>query len=459
MKKVKVNLTPMMASRLAKEASIEISLKLQEFACKAGEMLFELNGRTIMKPFETFAVPLQITDEAGEVPFEKVEENRGYILAWMYKPLRDTKGEIQVHYTLALKPVGVNPCFDFGFEEGGIDGAGMTSMPAFAEESAKEQYDYTLTWDLSKMMENATAAWAFGPGTCHKVAFGGLLQQTFYAAGELNAVRFGRFGYYWFSGREMLQPAMDAARIFDYESEFFEDAEDPYNIFIRKTVGSERAGGTAYTRSYMCVYSEGNDLSPDWLFFLYAHEMVHNWVHLSDSPFGTCTWYVEGMAEFYSSVLPFRAGIASKEQLLKEINKRAQQYYQNPRNQVPNAEVGKHLMKDPEMTRVPYGRGFFYLTHADAMIRRATSGEKSLDDVVKALNKRYAEDKTLQNEAWIEEYGRYVGEKTAREEYEAMAQGKAVEPECDCYGGAVRKVKTEGVMRESGEKCVLWQFE
>ena len=459
MKQVDVCLKPVMTARDAKEAKIRVALTLRDFAMEAGQMLFELNGRTIMKPFETFAEPICVTDGMGEVPFEKVEENRGYILAWMYKPLRKTEGAIEITYTLALRPVGVNPCFDLGFEEGGIDGSGMTSMPSFAGEFSREQYAYTLSWDLSAMMENATAAWAFGPGTCRKVGGGGLLQQTFYAAGELNAVRFGRFGYYWFSGREMLQPAMDAARIFDYESEFFEDAEDPYNIFIRKTVGSERAGGTAYTRSYMCVYSEGNDLSPDWLFFLYAHEMVHNWVHLSDNPFGTCTWYVEGMAEYYSAVLPFRAGIASKEQLLKEINKRAQQFYQNPRNRIPNAEVGKHLMKDPEMTRVPYGRGFFYLTHADAMIRRATNGEKSLDDVVKALNKRFAEDPTLQNEAWIEEYGRFVGEETAREEYEAMAGGQAIEPECDCFGGAVRKVKKEGTVRESGETCTLWQFE
>jgi len=458
MKQVDVLLKPVMASKDAEAASIEIALVLKEFAPEAGVPLFELNGRTIMKPFEAFAEPIRICDEAGEVPYERTEENRGYILAWLYKPLRKTEGEIRIRYALDLKRAGVNPCFDLGFEEGGIEGSGMTSMPSFAEEYAKEQYAYTLSWDLSAMMDGATAAWAFGPGTCRKVSGGGLLQQTFYAAGLLNAVRFGRFGYYWFSGREMLQPAMDAARIFDYESGFFEDEEDPYNIFVRKTVGSDRAGGTAYTRSYMCVYSEGNDLSPDWLFFLFAHEMVHNWVHLSDTPFGTCTWYVEGMAEFYSSVLPFRAGIASKQQLLKEINKRAQQYYQNPRNTVPNREVGKHLMKDPEMTRVPYGRGFFYLTHADAMIRRATGGEKSLDDVVKVLNRRFAEDKTLQNEAWIEEYGRYVGEETARKEYEAMAEGAAIEPECDCYGGAVQKVKTEGVMRESGEACTLWQF-
>ena len=48
MKKVKVNLTPMMASRLAKEASIEISLKLQEFAFK---LCSNKKARQIAEPF------------------------------------------------------------------------------------------------------------------------------------------------------------------------------------------------------------------------------------------------------------------------------------------------------------------------------------------------------------------------------------------------------------------------
>ena len=56
---------------------------------------------------------------------------------------------------------------------------------------------------------------------------------------------------------------------------------------------------------------------------------MHNWVTLLDEPFGTCTWYVEGMAEFYCLVLPWRFGLASREELLEQLNDRAEQYYEN----------------------------------------------------------------------------------------------------------------------------------
>ena len=48
-------------------------------------------------------------------------------------------------------------------------------------------------------------------------------------------------------------------------------------------------------------------------------------------------------------------------------------------------EAGGNLMSDSEMTRIPYGRGFFYLMHADGMIRKATHGKHTLDDVMQRL--------------------------------------------------------------------------
>lgn len=106
------------------------------------------------------------------------------------------------------------------------------------------------------------------------------------------------------------------------------------------------------------------------------------------------------------------------------------------------------------MTKVPYGRGFFYLTAADAAIRRSSRGERCLDDVMRAISASAPPDG---NEAWIREYGRYVGEENARREYEFLRDGGVVDPAADCFPGiGVRRI--EGHTRGSGEECPLWEF-
>ena len=63
---------------------------------------------------------------------------------------------------------------------------------------------------------------------------------------------------------------------------------------------------------------------------LLAHEMVHNWPHLNDNPYGVTTWYAEGTAEYYSIMIPLRNGLITAAEALAEIQKRTDAYYTNP---------------------------------------------------------------------------------------------------------------------------------
>jgi predicted metalloprotease with PDZ domain len=186
---------------------------------------------------------------------------------------------------------------------------------------------------------------------------------------------------------------------------------------------------------------------------------VHNWISLNDTPFGTCTWYVEGMAEFYSAVVPWRMGIVTKEELLAELNKRASQFYENPYIHTPNEVLGRNLMSNKEMTRVPYGRGFFYMTHADAEIRKATQGEKCLDDVMQEIRAMFKRDPQLQNDAWLCAYGKIVGREQAEAELANLQNGGEIIPQAECFGGEIQACETCGIQRESGAACRMWRFE
>ena len=466
---VRVLLTPSWDGEKITELRVEIVTDLK---AAAGKTLFHINLETIFKPFTELTEPIRVYDRKGELDLAVRNLRKPPMRLAEYVPERSSESELRITYGLKLAPAGKNPVFDLGYEPGGMNGSGMTFMPAFHPsgvsldeeesygESVKGDLDYTLEWNLDALPGRAIGAWSFGEGKVSVQGDGSLLTQTFYAAGLLDSIRLGNFGYYWFPNPKITASAMDTSRIFEGESAFFSDDGRPYTIFARHTADttSERAGGTALERSYMYLYLNDAQIDPVWLKFLFAHEMVHNWIHLSDEPFGTCTWYVEGMAEYYSAVLPLRFGLATPEELTGQLNKRARDYYENPARNCTNEECGQGLMADKDKTRVPYGRGFFYLTHADAAIRRTTGGEKCLDDVMRALNERWKTDSTLGNEAWIEEYGKYVGEETAREEYIFFRDGGVVTPEADCFHGAVTLHREEGRERGSGKACILWQW-
>ena len=451
MKEIYVNIQPSL-----EEKKVSVSIHMDGMSVKKGEMVFAIETRIIMKKFIELDAPMSVTDDLGEIPCTLENTTMmQYVDVEKHMASRDTVGSISISYTGSLQPVGVNPVFDYGYEDVCINGSGHCFLPDFPE----GKYMYHLRWNLSKMPAESIGVWSYGEGNIDRMGSEQELTLTYYDAGLLSRVKMGRFGYYWAENEAMLDAAVHASKLFNYESKFFRDADLPYNIFVRHNANPNgHTGGTALTRSYACLYSDGNDISAKALDNLFAHEMVHNWVTLNDEPFGTCTWYVEGMAEYYCCKLTYKLGLASLEDTLKQFNSRAEGYFQNPRRKIENAEIGKHLMADPEMTRVPYGRGFFYFTHADTMIRRATGNEKCLDDLVLTLNERYKADHKCANETWVEEYGKYVGQEVAQKEYDDMSSGKPFAPELTYLEGKAVIEEVPGTERETNEPCTVYRY-
>ena len=419
-----------------------------DIAAEKDSPLFRIQRQSIDKPFLPLSEPFETWDGAGPVPGEWAEAEEGAMTYGIFIPARDGDGGFTLTYRVTPGPAGRNPVLDLGQEPGGITGSGMTFLPAFF---TGEEIDFTLRWDLCRMPEGSSGAWSYGE-RCRE---GGdkTLTDTFYACGMLDSVRAGNFRYYWLRSDALLDTALTGAKLFREEARFFGDGGAPYTIFARRVPFPVHPGGTAEERSYLFLYQSPEQLD-DSLTFLFAHEMVHNWISVPDEPYGTATWYVEGMAEFYSTVLPWRAGLVSGEALCRELNSRARDYWENPAVGVPNLTLGENFLSDPEMTKVPYGRGFFYLTAADAAIRRVSGGERCLDDVMRAVSASAPPDG---NEAWIREYGRYVGEEAARREYGFLRDGGVVVPAADCFPGiGVRRIP--GHTRGTGAECELWEF-
>ena len=415
--------------------------------------LFSLYKRVTNKTFVDINDTMEIRDENGPLPYRIETETPMHAEMHHYKAKRTPSGMLTITYTADLKQAGSNPCFDLGIEPGGITGSGMTFLPLFAG----GPYNLTVDWDLSQMPQGSQGVWTYGSGRATVTGPPSMLTEAFYCAGHVKSVVSDRFAFYWLAYQDYNFTEIAAWNRDTYTvlSRFFQDGNGQYSIFIRRAK-DEKQGGTALGRSYMMICPD--DQQPVMNKFLFAHEMIHSWVHLADEPFGTCTWYVEGMAEYYSAALLWRNALVSRAELAAEMNKRAEQYYENPHIRITNEEAGTQLFADPDITRIPYGRGMFYLLGIDAAIRKAMQDTQSLDDVLFSMIARYRQNPKTGNREWLEEITFILGN-DGKIAFEQMRAGEPIIPADDCFQHALRPYKITGTIRGTQEPCELWQFD
>ena len=273
----------------------------------------------------------------------------------------------------------------------------------------------------------------WGEGDCALEGTLEKLRQCYFAFGDVKKITEGDFGYYWLS-----EPTFDVQELADYTKKlfgkmqvFFHDDQHAYRIFMRKDP-FHHSGGTALMRSYMFGWNDTEPVSVREKQNILAHEMVHNWPQLNDNPYGTSSWYSEGTAEYYSCMLPFRAGLIDREALLKEIQKRTTAYYTNPTRHLENLAAAKICWQDRRAQRLPYGRGIFFLANTDVKLRQATDNRVCIDDVVLAIQEKDRAGVTLGNEVFLETV-QELGGIDVRDDWETMRTGGHIVPLEDAF--------------------------
>ena len=392
---------------------------------------------------------LGFCDNVGAIPVCFEDISRPPRVIRKIRANRDTDGRISIRYGCNFKPARRNPILDMGIERNGTMGAGENFLPSFN----REKINLNIGFDISDLPENCSYVWTYG-GSGHFKVKGDVLSSSYFCVGKINRCENGNFGYYWLDDTvDLSETAAMAEKIFSHFSVFFGDTDGPYRIFARCRETSV-CGGTAADRSYAYIYAPEMHPSKEDLKLLFAHEIVHNWTTMSDIPYGICTWYQEGIADLYSTLLLYRNGMLTRDELLIDLNSKSRQYYENPCVSLPNDQLGKLLFKDLEATTVPYGRGFLYLLSVDYDIRMATDGKKTLDDIVKKLLSINKPD----NEVWLSELKK-IGLADARAKFDRMCSGEIIAPVLSCFDGAdIEITQTHSVRRRTGEECTVWEF-
>src|SRR5690554_4099369 len=233
-------------------------------------------------------------------------------------------------------------------------------------------------------------------------------------------------------------------------AEFHGQPDASYRVFIRSNPHAG-GGGTGFIDSFAFSWGIDDDSPEEGPLMLLSHEIAHNWTRLNgeDEAHALTAWYTEGTAEYYKVVMAHRAGLLDRTGVLETINDMAEGYYSNPYVAEDNAKVGELFWQDGLAQRVPYGRGFMYLSNADAKIRAASEGASGLDTLVLQINALQALDERVGNARWQELLADYIGA-SAYSAHEAMVNGELIVPHPQAWGPCFAPYETQVRIFELG---------
>ena len=404
------------------------------------------NVDTVAKTLKNF----EATDANGVLPMEvKDGPDDSPVSFRNWIPKREVGGTLIVRYRAPISTIPAKrsgPPFDLRTEGGGFSGAGNTFLLTPVE---SEHYGLTIRWDLTALGDFAFGCSSFGDGDIKLSEPGAaaMLDRAYFMAGPMHRypekTAANAFSSIWL-GSPVFDPHPLMAwseKLHTYYRNFFKtESIKPYRVFLRYNPINP-GGGVGCYNSFVATFDEKT--KAENLELLLAHEMFHTFAPRLDggsaNRLGPTQWFDEGLAIFYQRLLPLRAGLIEPAEFLEDLNETAARYYTNTLNTTPNDQIAPRFWEDTRIRVLPYDRGSMYMAVVNDRIRKASSGKRSLDDIVLTLLDR--EKKGLENctEVWIDLITNELG-LAAKEEFEGMLGGAVMLPESDAFGPCFKRV-------------------
>jgi predicted metalloprotease with PDZ domain len=197
----------------------------------------------------------------------------------------------------------------------------------------------------------------------------------------------------------------DLRRICKYELKLMDGTPFESYMFILHIGRGAGGGGMEHANSTAIgVYSD------EYLPGVAAHEFFHLWnvkrlrpasldpVDDTKEQYTRALWFAEGVTNTYGSFTLVRSGIWSKEQFYGDLGEQITELEGRPANRWQSAEQSSldawfekyPLYNQPEYSVSYYTKGQVLGDLLDILIRDRTRNEKSLDDVLRAMNANFA---------------------------------------------------------------------
>lgn len=202
---------------------------------------------------------------------------------------------------------------------------------------------------------------------------------------------------------------------------FFQDYDWPFFFISVIPVGTYKAGsytqgGTGLTHSFALFLTPKTEIATKengtGILWLLSHELFHLWNGqrydlLEPEQLGY--WFSEGFTNFYARRLLFRSGLARIEPFVENLNDELMHYALSPVRDEPATRIAADFWRDHEVEKLPYIRGDVVAMMVDAEIRKASRGERSLDDLMKELlAARHEPRPKVSSETFLEAIARYT---------------------------------------------------
>jgi hypothetical protein len=382
----------------------------------------------------------------------------GQMRRWV--PARSSRGVVVVRYSVPVPPPDAprrsGPPFDVRRENGGFSGAGFGFLVL---PQAGGAWDASVAWDLRALPPGSRGVSSLGVGSFQAHVPAAALRASFYMAGPLRSHPEGGAGGAAFSGWWLGSSLFDMAEVMRWAEEahaalkdFFGDSTAAPFLMLARQGSIPTSGGAALTNSFMIGWGTEAETASD-IQFLLAHELAHHWLLGIDGAGGTTSWFSEGLAEFYRIRLPLLTGLVDTETWAVELREMTNKYYDNPHRLIPNDSVAGGFWSDKDIREVPYQRGFLYFADLDGKVRAATSGARSLDDLVHDWLARRSGPEGAGLETWTRIVVEVLGP-SARTDLEAMLAGAFLVPPSDVFGPCVER---RPVTTERGASGYVWE--
>jgi len=380
---------------------------------------------------------LVVKDEDGIVdmhPSRKdLEKN-----AMVYQAVKPVNGKVTVEYTITAASPIRNPgsYIDMQKSGGGLTGSfiSILLLPPFDNELFVK-----LEWDLA---EGNTAVSSFGVGnvTSRPALSYESLQYAQFIVGPLHTYPnplpdkgFSVAGL-GLDEEKIGNSLPKFQNVYEYLRKQFQASPDlAFRFFFRSYPEIFFSSGSAiqgdgYGSFLLCIPPSEQLKDNDDMLSLISHEMLHIFISSVSSE-----WYNEGIAEYLSTVLPYKGKFYSDEFYLKSINEKAAGYYTNDIRMQPDNTDSSMKFSTTNSWTLPYTRGFLYFANLDAKLKVLTKGDKVTVLSLALELEKLKHTQEITEKSWTDLLQKRAGN-WAIEDWNAMKAGKLIVPYPGAFG-------------------------
>ena len=317
-------------------------------------------------------------------------------------------------------------------------------------------------WTLASDLDHAAGAQIDVETLSDSVLVGGrdLEVLTFEAAG--GEVRVAVLGEWRFSADAL---ADRYRRVVEASADFWGEGGRPFFLALTPLAGPPGAGAQSGLGlgDGLAVWLSG-DSALDEASHVLVHEQQHAWMpdRLGGLSEGRAEaldfWFSEGFTDFYTLRILLRAGLSTPEAHLEALNRALRIQAEAPPG-LRNADVARAFFSDRRIACLPYQRGLLLALTVDGRLRRASGGQRDLDDAIRAMRSgQGAAPARL-----IRAYGEIGGEDLRPLLHQAIDEGRPIRLDPglfgDCAvvtaeGGVERLIPGPGLRDERREACI-----